>query len=195
MIYRPPRCSHCSICDLCIEGFDHHCPWIGNCIGKRNYGYFFLLLIMANLLEVVIICICHVSKKTGGFEYEEVISIVMAAFGILALIFLLPLLGFHAYLFEIGMTTHEYVKDIWGLTIFNPFNKGSFLRNLKLKYQDIRTASQYNVREKILEYEEDVNANVVHRKVVVNQISHGLSHTFEDVSNAVVIKAQEVIAA
>lgn len=190
MIFRPPRCSHCSICDLCIEGFDHHCPWIGNCIGKRNYWYFFFLLIMANLLciEGVVICICHVYKKIGGFEYEEIVSIVMAAFGVLALIFLLPLLGFHVYLCELGMTTNEDVKDIWISTIFNPFNKGSCLRNLKFKYQEFRTAPQYNVREDILEYEEDVNANAVHRKVVVNQISPGFSHTFEEISNTIVIK-------
>ena len=39
-LYRPPRSSHCSVCDNCVEKFDHHCPWVDNCIGQYNYKYF-----------------------------------------------------------------------------------------------------------------------------------------------------------
>ena len=35
---------HCSICNVCIEGYDHHCVWIGKCVGKGNKFLFYLMI-------------------------------------------------------------------------------------------------------------------------------------------------------
>lgn len=40
--WKPERCHHCSICDTCILKMDHHCPWLGNCVGYHNFKEFFL---------------------------------------------------------------------------------------------------------------------------------------------------------
>jgi hypothetical protein len=32
---------HCYDCDRCCRDYDHHCPVLGNCIGKKNIWCFY----------------------------------------------------------------------------------------------------------------------------------------------------------
>jgi hypothetical protein len=43
-------------CRACIDGYDHHCPWTGKCIGRGNVKYFYawlFFLVLAFVYEMI----------------------------------------------------------------------------------------------------------------------------------------------
>lgn len=41
---QPEGTRHCFHCRRCVKGYDHHCPWINNCVGSQNLVYFRLFI-------------------------------------------------------------------------------------------------------------------------------------------------------
>ena len=46
------RTFHCRDCDMCIEGFDHHCPWTSKCIGKGNIVPFYVFIVSTPIFMI-----------------------------------------------------------------------------------------------------------------------------------------------
>lgn len=51
---------HCCFCDVCCEKYDHHCPWLGKCIGKNNlkaFSYFILFTFIFFTYTLIVLTI------------------------------------------------------------------------------------------------------------------------------------------
>merc|ERR1712178_473601 len=49
--------KHCKSCNKCVEGFDHHCPFLNQCIGDNNYAWFVTVLTFYNMLMIYTIVV------------------------------------------------------------------------------------------------------------------------------------------
>lgn len=146
MIYRPPRTSHCVLCNACVEKFDHHCPWLGNCVGKRNYKYFLLFITSLTVLSWIIfaqtIIVFARQDRTGvslGF------SIFLCIYSTLGGLFVLALLVYHLFLSSNNTTTNEYCKKNWDVRSGNPYKKSFCIKNC-LKIFGNKTISKLDPR-------------------------------------------------
>lgn len=74
-VKRPLRSKHCSVCDVCVAKFDHHCPWISACIGFRNHKYFVYYLLFMYICIMWFVCLVYQkliwefqSRSTNNFD-------------------------------------------------------------------------------------------------------------------------------
>ncbi|CAJ0576769.1 unnamed protein product, partial [Mesorhabditis spiculigera] len=60
-VNRPNWSKHCAICDRCVKDFDHHCPWLAQCITMKNMKLF--------ILFVFSVCVSSLIYTIGCFRF------------------------------------------------------------------------------------------------------------------------------
>jgi len=141
---RPERAHHCQFCGFCVLRYDHHCPWINNCVGYRNHKFFLLLVFygclasfvaLATSIPELLSCVCMltgIEDRSNLATKNLATSTVVAflAFGAIALflsILLTLLLITYVPFAAQNLTTVEETYT----NMTNPFDLGATLANLE----------------------------------------------------------------
>ncbi|KAM4532133.1 palmitoyltransferase ZDHHC12-B isoform 2-T2 [Fundulus diaphanus] len=113
-LQQPMRSKHCQACQRCVRRYDHHCPWIENCVGERNHRWFVVylavqLLVLLWGLHITWTGFSPAPSWPPWLRSNGVLLAVGALLALLALVVLL-LLGSHLYLVSMNVTTWEFMS-------------------------------------------------------------------------------------
>ena len=130
-LWRPLDASHCSMCGVCVRGFDHHCGVLANCVGEANHRFFLLLLVTGAVAGVLVFiqsvftlsAMPEGEWRSSAWPYVLVFCSLSGAHAFGMVIFAWS----HVNLVLLGVTTKQYLTRERGDTIF------TLRRKLKMK--------------------------------------------------------------
>ena len=142
-MHQPLRTKHCRDCEKCIRTHDHHCPWVGTCVGEGNRVYFYWFLVLQWLELAIFLAESVLTFKADGLIPSLWLAqapLLLMGIGVKSLIFIMVtcLVGFHSYLALANVTTWEnmswhHISYLKGLDpdVGSPFSR-SWRSNLAL---------------------------------------------------------------
>ncbi|RNF12623.1 DHHC containing zinc finger protein [Trypanosoma rangeli] len=145
--YRPLRAVHCRFCDVCIARRDHHCPWVGTCVGERNYRFYFFFLwsslglaltVLIGGIQSLVLRVLLLSRDAAYANRSVFFAALVETHFVEPLLVLVaagtcflvaPLAVFHLMLATRNMTTMEEMRGEVGQVHY--YDRGRCLENLK----------------------------------------------------------------
>ena len=195
--FRPPRTSHCAECDNCVQNFDHHCLWMGTCVGKRNYKFFYYILFLTSLCALIqsfssigyiVNHFKHSDFKSKNSKYLVIALSFVAFFDIMFMIFFLGKLCIvHTSLLSKGVTFYEQIKKKYFIALkIKPYSRG-FWDNIyyklfrkipksKLNFEEINNNNEAITNDKNPNTE-NINKNII------NNINNNNDNNNDNINN------------
>ncbi len=100
-VAQPHKSRHCNKCNRCVYRFDHHCPWVDNCVGAGNYRSFFAFIALGSVLAwTYVVFVVKVLIDFGFFASP--FMILSGIYALFLAIFVSALWGSH-----IALVSHE----------------------------------------------------------------------------------------
>lgn len=127
-------CTFSGLLSNCLADLhDHHCVWLNNCVGRRNYKFFFSFLLFTSIsaLYMTAVSIYYMVESWKmrnrisntqqlhdvGVSFRESlkhtpVGMLLAILGFLGSLYPVLLCGLHVYLMITGQQTREFVSDL-----------------------------------------------------------------------------------
>jgi palmitoyltransferase ZDHHC9/14/18 len=136
--------------------------WLNNCIGRRNYRYFFTFICSATLMAIYLIAaslaqlVVYSNQENISFGQSIDhfrVPFAMVIYGFLGFLYPAALVIYHLFLMARGETTREYLNSHKFIKAerYRPFTQGTMIKNWFVVLCRPRPPAYYRFKEDYLE--------------------------------------------